>query len=240
MINRIHRTIYGCVLLLVMLLSSHLAVWAQDSGSITVEAKTSRNEQTIYLSGDTFAVTQIADAQVLENGGIVYTTREKFSQFETSWDEKNASQLNTLASQLETYINQNHLEEFTQVTASDGTALFQNLNTGIYLVFRQKADEANKGYTTAPALISIPDTDAGNYLYQVKADLKINWEDKPIQESPKEPEVEKPSGGVWNLLNSVKTGDSTVIVGWILLGILALFIILILIRKRKNVKSNIK
>ena len=100
----------------------------------------------------------------------------------------------------------------------NGTSVFRDLDTGLYLVWQGEAD-ATEGYTAMqPFLISIPRLQNGEYVLDVVADPKVPIENETEPPLPPPPPPNIPPTGQLNWPIPVLAIAGTVIFlwGWIL------------------------
>ena len=83
---------------------------------------------------------------------------------------------------------QDVLDQYLTCPIEDGKAHFEDLQTGLYLVW-QSSEDASEGYDAIlPFLISVPKWQNGNYELDVEAAPKV-----PLETEPTEPTVPPPS-----------------------------------------------
>jgi hypothetical protein len=170
----------GLMLLLLVLSSAWMpAAQAAGKGNLTVRCETEKNGQKIYLSQDLYAVTRIAEAEIVNGTAIRYTACPDWKDYDRNWGELTAAQLRESAKELADHAASQNLYDQKTQTDSEGKAIFPSLGEGLYLVTRIRTDEKNAGYRTDPVLVSIPSYEAGNLLYDVCVDLKFEWAEKP-------------------------------------------------------------
>ncbi len=106
------------------------------------------------------------------------------------------------------------------VNINNGKATFNNLPTGLYLIFQEKA--AN-GYSKLGAfLVSVPYMEDGEYQYQVtaaiKSELEREPEPKPADPPPKPKDPELPQTGQlnWPVPMLAVLGLALFAAGWVL------------------------
>lgn len=107
----------------------------------------------------------------------------------------------TLAQELARYAANERIEAVgTQRIGNDGTAVFEELELGLYLVVQSQA--AAGYYRAAPFLVSVPMMENGKYVYEIDASPKVELEkapvtppgepDKPTPEEPDHPTPDEP------------------------------------------------
>ena len=110
--------------------------------------------------------------------------------------------------------------EFTVLKADvkNGIAKFENLTTGLYLIYQEKAAE---GYSKlSPFLVTVPYTVDGKMIYDVTVDSKSELERNPTPptEPDKEPDEKLPQTGqlTWPIPVMAASGIALFLLGWIL------------------------
>lgn len=127
--------------------------------------------------------------------------------------------------------------ETATVKVSEGEAVFENLQTGLYLIVQEKAAE---GFTALdPFLVTVPYLHNGVYVYNVDAVLKTELEREPDASStePSEPSepTEPTEPGPPNL-------PQTGVLNWPIpvLGTAGIFLVLLgafLLRRKENYEA---
>lgn len=117
------------------------------------------------------------------------------------------------------------LDRHLSLPIEDGKVRFDNLNTGLYLVW-QDADDASDGYDAiAPFLISVPKWQNGIYALDVDANPKVPFvtEPPPPDTPPPPPHTPPPPPELphtgqlnWPIPVMAISGTVLLIVGWIL------------------------
>lgn len=171
------------------------ALAAEQIGSLTLRCTVKKEGKTIPLSGDTYALVQIADAQVSVGGEIAYTIRPAYKAFDCDWPSLATSQLRTQAVALEAETRRHPEEWTTGVTDLKGTAQFSELPPGLYLVMRTAAAAQNSRYVSKPFLVSVPERVEDAVLYDVVSTPKFGWEEKP-NPTPTPPNLPQ-TGQLW-------------------------------------------
>ena len=119
--------------------------------------------------------------EVLEvDGDFVFAPIAEFADVEADYtriaDALFAKELLTLAKELEL--------EYITAPIDDGAAVFENVPTGLYVVFQDAAD-ATKGFAAMnPFLISMPKFQDNEYVTQVEAEPKVGLETIPPTTTP--------------------------------------------------------
>lgn len=150
------------------------------------------------------------------------------------------------AKRLFEYANKSNISGTTQVTDSLGYASFAELEEGIYLIAQIGNVECGTDkFESAPFLVNIPSEFNGKTEYDVVIEPKGEWvtpakppvtPTNPDKPAPTEPTPTKPDipDPIRKIIDSVKTGDTTNIISWVLIAIGSLVLIIVLYRKRKE------
>lgn len=176
-----------------------LALPAQASGltgSIRLDCHVQVDGDTLPLSGDTFAIVQIADITVEGQGdtaNLTYQTRADFIGFACDWSALTGSDRQEKALQLEAYAKEKKLFTAAKTTDAKGQAAFTGLSTGLYLVSRIQAAPANGGYLTQPILVDIPTLLSGKWYYALNVVPK--WEQSTHPDPGPDPSPDPTPGG---------------------------------------------
>jgi hypothetical protein len=152
-------------LILLCLLLTTTAVWAQSSGYLKLYYP---------VAGASFKLYKIADAD--EKGNV--TIDEKFKSCNVDITNTDTEAYKTAASTLADFI-QNHADSFealqTQSTDNTGWLTFNGLTRGIYLVTGEVKTVNSTTYTPQSSLISIPQTtDEYGTRWYATAELKYS------------------------------------------------------------------
>ena len=144
------------------------------------------------------------------------------------------------------YAEKSNISGTTQVTDDLGHASFAELEERIYLLAQMGNAECGiDKFESAPFLVNIPSEINGNVEYNVTIEPKAEWvsptkqpitptnPDKPTptDPTPTKPDIPNP---IQKIIDSVRTGDTTNIISWILIAIGSLVLIIVLYRKRKE------
>lgn len=88
--------------------------------------------------------------------------------------------------ELEHFVNQNNLTGTVKSVGADGTVIFEDLETGVYLIRQKNAPE---GYLPMqPFLVTLPYLKNGEYLYDLDASAKTELDKEPTEPTgPTEP-----------------------------------------------------
>ena len=115
---------------------------------------------------------------------------------------------------------QNALEQYLTCPIEDGKAHFENLQTGLYLVWQRPEDASDGHDAILPFLISVPKWQNGNYELDVKATPKVPLETEPTEPTlpPPPPPPDLPQTGQlnWPIPLMAVSGVILLIIGLIL------------------------
>ena len=211
-------------------------------GSIQIIYK-GRNhaDEEVILSGAEFAIFPIQykknDEWIWQNG---------FENSGVSLGDTSADEREKQAKRLFEYANKSNISRTTQVTDSLGYASFAELEEGIYLIAQiGNVDCGTDKFESAPFLVNIPSEINGKAEYDVVIEPKGEWvtpakppvtptnpnKPAPIEPTPTKPDIPDP---IRKIIDSVRTGDTTNIISWVLIAIGSLVLIIVLYRKRKE------
>ena len=164
---------------------------AGESGSITIYLHGSAGQaQDIPLSGAEvklyFAAEQTADGQ--------WTASETFAVAGFGLEDLSAASLEENAQRLYAYVQDHGLKGDAAVTDDSGRAVWDALETGMYLVCPPKEISYESGaesgvFLTEPYLVTVPLDVDGEPDYSVESAPKTEWiPDEPDGETPGGPE----------------------------------------------------
>ncbi|MCD7834799.1 MAG: hypothetical protein LUH00_12565, partial [Lachnospiraceae bacterium] len=157
-----------------------------QTGSITITLKDEDTGEAI--PGGTIAIYQVA---VLVSGESGYTWQytEDFSGCTESLDDLESLEL---IAGLADYAKE-HALEATEITIdADGTACYEDVTLGLYLIVQTEAAEGYEAFL--PFLVSVPYEKASEWVYDVDATPKMDPPSKTETEPPVEDETEPESG----------------------------------------------
>lgn len=171
------------VFLLILCLSAVFClptVAAALQGSLELRCSIERENNTVLLAGDEYALCMVATLEETQ-GELQYQTLPAYSFADCDWAQCSASQLREKALQLAPVAQKRADYAAIQKTDTNGVAVFRDVTPGLYLVLRTKPAPENATYTSAPFLVSIPTVVNGTAAYQVVAEPKFSWDTKPTK-----------------------------------------------------------
>ena len=142
----------------------------------------------LVFDGDEYAVTKIAD---LDNGKI--RMLPEYKAFDCNWNILISSQVHDRAEKIGEYVAENGYFGDRGITKNGGKVIFENMDTGLYLVTRTYTE--NTEYIVDPFLVSIPQVVDGEVIYRVVVEPKFSIisEESSGMDKPSEPESSEPS-----------------------------------------------
>ena len=190
------------VFLLILCLSAVFClptVAAALQGSLELRCSIERENNTVLLAGDEYALCMVATLEETQ-GELQYQILPAYSFADCDWAQCNASQLREKALQLAPVAQKRADYAAIQKTDTNGVAVFRDVTPGLYLVLRTKPAPENTVYTSDPFLVSIPTVVNDTAAYQVVAEPKYGW-DTPCPEPTVPPSTPNPSlpqtGQLW-------------------------------------------
>lgn len=146
-------------------------------GSITVDMKYDGQA----VTGGTLKAYQVGRIQQ-ENGNYRFVKTPAMADFSGNFDDISAPKL---AEDIAAFVQEHQLELCAVSENRDGTAVFSNLELGLYLIVQTKSSD---GYEPLkPFLVSVPMREDGHYVYQVNADGKFQLHQEPQPTTPTKP-----------------------------------------------------
>ena len=128
---------------------------------------------------------------------------------------------------------------------TSGRTSFGELDEGIYLLAQiGNVESGTDKFESAPFLVNIPSEINGNVEYNVTIEPKAEWvssETPPSNpDKPKDPTPSKPDkpNTIQKIINTVKTGDTTNVFGYLitLIGAFAVILGLFALRRKRTNK----
>ena len=159
---------------------------AESGGSLTLRCVFSVEGGERVLSGDEYSLVKVADA-VMTESSVVYTTLEKFENYDCDWQNQTASKMNEKAKALAYFCEKNHLYTASAVTDQNGELKFEELSVGLFLIARTKTDSANEDFITDPLLVFIPQIVNGEAVYDVISTPKFSYSSPYTPDKPRTP-----------------------------------------------------
>ena len=212
------------------------------TGSIQIIYKgRNSSDKEVTLSGAKFSIFPI---QYMKNDELIW--EDDFKDSGISLQDTSAEAREKQARQLFAFAKENNISGLTQETDTSGRTSFGELDEGIYLVAQiGNVESGTDKFESAPFLVNIPSEINGNVEYNVTIEPKAEWvsptkqpitptnPDKPTptDPTPTKPDIPNP---IQKIIDSVRTGDTTNIISWILIAIGSLVLIIVLYRKRKE------
>ena len=176
--NRIALLLAVCLLCLLP-----VSVYASEpldesqKGSITVEM----NYDGQAVTGGTLKAYQVGRVQQ-ENGDTFFVKTNPMAGFPGDFSDVSTPKL---AEDIAAFVQEHHVEPCAVSENRDGTAVFSNLELGLYLIVQT---ESSDGFEPLkPFLVSVPMREDGHYVYQVNADGKFQLHQEPQPTTPTKP-----------------------------------------------------
>lgn len=207
-INRIALLLAVCLLCLLPV-SAYEPLDETAKGSIIVEM--------IYdgqpVTGGTLEAYRVGQIQQ-ENGDTFFVKTGPMAAFPGDFSDVSAPKL---AEDIAAYVQEHCVEHCAISHNRNGTAVFSNLELGLYLIVQT---EASDGFEPLkPFLVSVPMHEDGHYVYQVNADGKFQLHQEPQPTTPTKPaDPTLPNTGQlkWPIPVLVLLGLILFSAGWIL------------------------
>lgn len=211
---------------------------AGESGSITIYLHGSTEQaQDIPLSGAEvklyFAAEQTADGQ--------WTASETFADAGFELKDLSAASLEENAQRLYVYVQDHGLKGDAAVTDDSGCAVWDALETGMYLVCPPKEISYESGaesgvFLTEPYLVTVPLDVGGEPDYSVESVPKTEWiPDEPDGETPGGPEEpDEPGTPDRGEPEIIQTGDNAKFSNYIVWILVSGVVIADMITERKR------
>ena len=181
-----------CLLaVLALVLAMQITVFAHNTLDLTQDGKGSIS---IHLGYDSdidhcgsLLLIRVADVQEID-ADCAFVPTEAFTP---AWVEDADLHDPDFAFSLLAYAMEQEFEFEMLEVSEDGTAVFEELKLGLYLIAQ---DEAAAGYEAInPFLIGVPNVEDGVYTYQVEASPKVSVKPLPTEPKPTKPTEPKPS-----------------------------------------------
>lgn len=182
------RRLFSLLAVLALVLAMQITVFAQNILDLTQDGKGSISIQLGYdpVPSDCGSLLLLRVGDVQENDGDCAFVPGL--EFVPAWTEDADLHDSNFAWGLLAYALEQKIEFEVLEVSADGTAVFENLKLGLYLVAQ---DEAADGYEAInPFLIGVPNPENGVYTYQVEASPKVSV--KPLPPEPTKPTEPRP------------------------------------------------
>ena len=116
------------------------------------------------------SIYKIADIDTIGN----YSYIGPFTSRTENLNDLSASATGALARELSDTVTKDQIAyDYQKNTSETGHVRFDNLTPGIYLVLTEDVIEDGEKYQAIPFLVSIPQIEDGNYIYDIPVDVKI-------------------------------------------------------------------
>ena len=117
----------------------------------------------------------------------------EYKAFDCNWNILISSQVHDRAEKIGEYVAENGYFGDRGITKNGGKVIFENMDTGLYLVTRTYTE--NTEYIVDPFLVSIPQVVDGEVIYRVVVEPKFSIisEESSGMDKPSEPESSEPS-----------------------------------------------
>ena len=116
---------------------------ALPDGSIALNCSIERDGQMMYLAGDTYALSKIADLSIESGSKIRYRISEAFAAYECDWASLSDSERAKAAKLMAEDAKEHRLYCAQVETDAYGRGCFDCLAPGLYLISRIKAAQEN-------------------------------------------------------------------------------------------------
>lgn len=156
-------------------------------GSIVVSAHHQVDGREVALAGDTYSLALVATGSV-EGSIAKFSTVKEFEEYACDWSSLDAAGLRSKAKKMDAFVRKSGL--FTAgdaVTDGDGTALFESVRCGVYLLARTASAPGNERVLIDPVLVLVPYGVDGDLFFGVEVTPKSEDPSKPID--PGDPDV---------------------------------------------------
>lgn len=211
------KYIFAISLALILLCTAEFAVCAHAvpdltaKGSVTVTMHCGNT----VVSGGTVTLYRVGKVSE-QDGSYSFTPVDAFADCDEDFNEVQSSDL---AGKLHDYAVEHEITGTTKPVGSGGTAVFANLELGLYLLVQNDAAE---GYNKAvPFLIGVPNIQDGVYVYDVNAAPKVELEKEaetvsPAPTTPTDPKLPQTGQLNWPIPVLATLGIMLFSCGWLL------------------------
>lgn len=176
--NRIALLLAVCLLFLLPVSASESEpVDENTKGSITVEMRYDGQP----VTGGVLNAYQVGQVQTVE-GVTLFVKTDPMADFPGDFSDVTVPKL---AEDLAAFVQEHDVEPCAASRNWNGTAVFSNLDLGLYLIVQTQPSDGFEPLT--PFLISIPMREDGSYVYHVNADGKFELHREPEPTTPTTP-----------------------------------------------------
>ena len=148
--------------------------YATVSGSIELSCGVEHAGEHVALAGDGYTLTKVASAEVDESDSISYVAEEAFSGVDRNWAALDGAGLRAAAHEVFAHAEKHGVKpQATAYADAAGKAVFSPLEPGLYLIIRSEVASANTEFSCDPALVSVPTTVNGVFVYTVEVTPKF-------------------------------------------------------------------
>lgn len=148
--------------------------YATVSGSIELSCGVEHAGEHVALAGDGYTLTKVASAEVDESDSISYVAEEAFSGVDRNWAALDGAGLRAAAHEVFAHAEKHGVKpQATAYADAAGKAVFSPLEPGLYLIIRSEVAPANTEFSCDPALVSVPTTVNGVFVYTVEVTPKF-------------------------------------------------------------------
>ena len=191
--RRFHKMAAVILMVLSLMAALPVAAYAREvpdlnhSGSISLTLTCSGTP----VTGGTFQLWRVGNAKE-DDGDFSFEKTEDFSDYTGTLDEIGRAET---AEKLANFVSQKDIEAAASAGNTAGGIFFGELQTGLYLI---EQTEAADGYEKiSPFLVSIPQEENGQYIYEVNATPKMEAL-VPTPATPGSPDQRLPQTGQLN------------------------------------------
>ena len=166
--KHIYQNILKIFLILSAFVFSFTCVYAEETGSITVNTPMEDMEVSLYRVGE-----------FTEQGTFILT--KPYQSYSVSLDHSSSEEWQATANTLAQYIERDGIHaDIEGVSSSNHTTAFNNLTCGLYLMIGSEKEVSNKGnveiYTPQVAFIALPDVSTDD-PYHISTIMKYEKND---------------------------------------------------------------
>ncbi|MBP3708452.1 MAG: hypothetical protein J6J36_07680 [Clostridia bacterium] len=144
-----------------------------EKGSITITLKEKKEIENAEIT-----IYKIANAKI-ENNNLTYVYSDEFTDYDV---EVNKLDNIEAVKNLIQYISKNNVKGTIASTNNNGEVNFKDLSTGLYLVVETKG--VTGYYNINPFIISIPDEENGEWIYNISSTPKVKAMANPQGKPP--------------------------------------------------------